>query len=141
MSRVEKTKYIINNKDAQEYLYVCWKELIVNRNPDSVIAKIKDNFLNCTRCDKCLRTLLAIDLLGEIENYRKIFDLEHYYKVRESYIAKVIFYRKNNAFYEDLYNLIIEYNLKLSNKTKLLLFMYKFKLIGIYRRLAQIIKK
>lgn len=140
-TRIDKTKYILSNSDVQQYLYVCWKEVIVNKHPNSVIAKIKDNFLNCTRCDKCLRTLLAIDILGEIDNYNKIFDIEYYYKVRDSYIAKVIFYRKKNAFYEDLYNLIIEYNFKLSKKTKLLLFMHKFKFIGIYRRLAKIIKK
>lgn len=141
MSRIDKTKFILSDKDVQEYLYVCWKELIVNKYPDSIIAKIKDNFLNCTRCDKCLRTLLAIDILGKVDNYSKIFDIEYYYKVRDSYIAKVIFYRKNNAFYQDLYNLINEYNFKLSSKTKLLLFMYRFKFMGVYRRLVKIIKR
>ena len=50
MSRVDKTKYIIDNPLAQKYLYVCWKELIANRWPNSEVAKIKDNKLNCTRC-------------------------------------------------------------------------------------------
>lgn len=140
MSRVDKTKYIVKNKDAQNYLYVCWKELIANKNPNSVIAKVKDNYLNCTRCDKCLRTLLAIDILGEINNFNKIFDIHYYYKVKDAYIAKVIYNRKNNAFYDDLYNLIKEYDYKLSSKTQIILFMYRYKMISIYSRLSKLLK-
>ncbi len=102
MSRIDKTKFIIDNPLVHKYLYVCWKELIANRWPDSTIAKVKDYHLNCSRCDKCKRTLLAIDLLGKLDEFEAIFDIPYWKSVKESYIAKVLSNRQGNAFYKDL---------------------------------------
>ena len=90
MTRVAKEKMIFSNPIVQKYLYVCWKEIIANANPDTEYAKNIDSFLNCTSCDKCLRTLLAIDVMGYLEQYRQIFNMDYYYKVKDSYIARVI---------------------------------------------------
>lgn len=51
MARSDKTQIVANNPLSRKSLYVCWKELIVNNDPNSSIAKIKDKFLNCTRCE------------------------------------------------------------------------------------------
>lgn len=108
MNRVAKTRYIMDDKLAQNYLYVCWKELIANRWPNSEIAKIKDLHLNCSRCDKCKRTLLAIDLMGKLPLYEGIFDIPYWNSVRDSYIAKVIDNKDDNTFYSELYDLMQE---------------------------------
>lgn len=134
MSRIEKTKYIINYKDVQENLYVCWKELIANKHPESEIALIKDNYLNCTRCDKCLRTLLAIDIMGKLNDFSQIFDIQYYNKAKAKYIAKVIRQRKDNAFYTDLYNLIKQNKFPIPAKSYLISFAYAIKLNVIYRK-------
>lgn len=141
MSRIEKTKYILDNEDVRKNLYVCWKEIIVNKNPNSEIAKIKDNYLNCSRCDKCLRTLLAIDIFGKLDKYTSIFDIEYYKQVKEKYIAKVIYQRKGNAFYEDLFHLMKDKKYKIPTKSIILVFLYKTKLMSIYSRLKRILKK
>ena len=141
MSRIEKTKYILDNEDVRKNLYVCWKEIIVNKNPNSEIAKIKDNYLNCSRCDKCLRTLLAIDIFGKLDKYTSIFDIEFYKQVKEKYIAKVIYQRKGNAFYEDLFHLMKDKKYKIPTKSIILVFLYKTKLMSIYSRLKRILKK
>lgn len=140
MSRIDKTKYIVNNPYVQKTLYVCWKELLANKHPNSEIAKIKDIYLNCTRCDKCLRTLLAIDMLGKLEDFSKIFDLKYYRRVKDSYVAKVVYGRRNNAFYQDLYEMMRDTNFNVSFRTKLILILYKIKFIGVYHRLKDLLK-
>jgi len=133
MSRIDKTRFIIETPLAQKYLYVCWKELIANRWPDSEVARIKDNYLNCTRCDKCKRTLLAIDLMGKLSSYKEIFDLSHWEQVKDSYIAKVIYSKEDNAFYKDLFELLKEYNYKPNKKVKLELLKLRIKQSFIWR--------
>lgn len=108
MTRVDKTRYIVDNPLVQKYLYVCWKELIANKWPNSVEAKVKDLHLNCTRCDKCKRTLLAIDLLGKLDMYKNIFDIPHWNSVKDDYIVNVISNRYYNTFYKELYDLMGE---------------------------------
>ena len=108
MNRIDKTKYILDNPLVQKYLYVCWKELIANRWPDSEVAKVKERHQNCSRCDKCKRTLLAIDLLGKLDEYEAIFDIPFWKTVKDRYIAKVISYKNDNAFYNDLCSLMHE---------------------------------
>lgn len=141
MSRIEKTKFIIKYKDVQENLYVCWKELIANKNPESEIALIKDAYLNCSRCDKCLRTLLAIDILGKLNEFNQIFDIKYYHKVKAKYIAKVIYMRGDNAFYTDLYNLIKSSDFQIPTKSYILLFAYMIKLNVVYQKLKKIFNR
>ncbi len=107
-TRIAKTIDIVDNPLSQKYLYVCWKELIANKWPDSEIAKIKDKHQNCSRCDKCKRTLLAIDLLGKLDKYEDIFDIPYWKSVKDDYIVKVVSNRNENAFYGDLYDLMNE---------------------------------
>ena len=72
--RVDKTKRIADWDIAQKYLNVCWRY-----TPDGS---------NCGRCPKCLRTLLALEILGKIDAFANVFDIEQYkknsfgYKVR-----------------------------------------------------------
>lgn len=114
MSRIDKTRFIADNPLVQKYLYVCWKELIVNRWPDSKIAAIKDKHLNCSRCDKCKRTLLALDLMGKLPLFKGVFDIAYWEKVRDVYVAKVIWHKDENAFYKDLYQLMQDTGYKLT---------------------------
>ncbi len=118
MSRVEKTKFIVDNPLTQKYLYVCWKEVISNKWPDSEVAKIKDRKLNCSHCDKCKRTLLAIDLLGKLPLYEDNFDIPYWNSVKDQYIARVIVNKEDNVFYEELYQLMQEKEYKVTPKVR-----------------------
>lgn len=108
MTRVDKTKLIVGDPFVQKYLYVCWKEIWANGEPNSVVAKIKNDHINCSYCDKCLRTLLTIDILGEIEKYRGLFDVDYYYQVKKNYLIKIYAFRKSKYYYNEIYNLIQE---------------------------------
>ncbi len=63
-TRVEKVGQIVSCATARKYLRVCWKNL--------------DGAYNCGRCEKCLRTMIALYLAGALERcatFDRPFDL------------------------------------------------------------------
>lgn len=73
-TRVEKTRQIAAMPLAQSALDVC----------------IMDGDGNCTRCEKCLRTALTLDVLGVLPAFSTRFDLNVYQHLREGFIAQVL---------------------------------------------------
>ena len=85
-TRVAKTRDIIEEPEVQTGLDVC-----LSRSP---------NHLNCGECEKCLRTLAAIEILGRLDKYDRLFDLNAYRQARGSF-----FYRmkvSNQVFLREL---------------------------------------
>jgi len=70
-SRYEKTQEIFNSELAKKYLNVCQSD--IGRN--------------CSTCEKCRRTLLALDAIGGVESFSGVFDLETYHKNRTRFIG------------------------------------------------------
>lgn len=68
LTRIEKVNYISKYSIAQKYLHVC----------------ILDS-KNCGECSKCIRTLLSLEALNELENFREVFDIEKYKTNRRKY--------------------------------------------------------
>ena len=64
--RNDKINFIADNPIAQKYLHAC----------------IRTDH-NCGICEKCLRTLLAIDATGKLDNFRESFDIDAYLKIRK----------------------------------------------------------
>lgn len=96
MTRVQKTKYIARFEDTYDNLHVCWHET-----------------KNCGRCKKCVRTLVTLDILGEIDKYQKCFDLDYYYKNRNTYINEVILLRHIDSYYMEIYKYMLESEFKM----------------------------
>ncbi|KKH18142.1 hypothetical protein DU48_14445 [Methanosarcina mazei] len=88
-SRVEKTDIVSKNPLSYKYLNVC------------VVAE-----KNCSRCYKCQRTLVTLDLLGKLDLYNKVFDLNDYRMHRSKYFALVLSERKNDALKQEIYDAI-----------------------------------
>ena len=111
-TRIQKTEYIASDSISQDYLYVCWKDIFSNGNPSYRKEMDSIPFRNCTRCDKCLRTALTLDVLGVLNSYSKLFDLEYYYSQKQSYIYQVLSQRGDNPMYAQIASLIntIGYN-------------------------------
>ena len=63
--RTDKIKFIADFPIVQKNLHVCTHKEI-----------------NCGVCEKCLRTLLAIDSLNLLEKFREVFDIDAYLKNR-----------------------------------------------------------
>ena len=141
MTRVDKTRYIADNPLAQKSLYVCWKELIANRWPDSRIAKIKDEHLNCSRCDKCKRTMLALDLLGSLPLYHDVSDIPHWQIIKDRYIARVIAQKNINTFYAELYSLMDEVGYVPNRRVRKELFMLRYPFLKkVYKTIKQVMR-
>jgi hypothetical protein len=67
VDRLQKTKELINFDTAQKYLNVCLNPYLA---------------VNCGKCGKCLRTLLSLDMLGALDLFRNVFNVDEYLKNR-----------------------------------------------------------
>lgn len=87
--------------------------------------------MNCTRCDKCLRTILTLDILGKKEKYHNIFDLKYYDKSKDLYVGKVIAYKRRETYYQEIYQLMKETDFPITLKARIYTFMWTiYKVIG-----------
>lgn len=87
-SRLEKLRTVVKYHPAYQYIHVCLKA---------------DN--NCGKCEKCVRTLLGIDALGELDNFKESFDIDYYRKNRSWYIQQMMYHRADGKHdYLDLYD-------------------------------------
>jgi hypothetical protein len=84
--RVDKVRRITEIPLTYEHLNVCLK-----------------SHENCSRCRKCIRTQLILDLLGKLDLYKNIFNLDDYYARRRSYIYKLFYY--DNPFVREIFHL------------------------------------
>ncbi len=78
MTRIEKTLSISEFGPAKEWLNVC--------NSDKTMEK------NCSICWKCRGTITDLEILGKLDNFRSVFDVDLYrekYKSRD--IAEIIY--------------------------------------------------
>lgn len=85
-SRFQKTDIISNYSLSYKYLNVCF------------IAE-----KNCSRCRKCIRTLVSLDLLGKLDHYDKVFDLIDYQTNRSRYLGLIMCERKKDDLFQEVY--------------------------------------
>ncbi len=69
--RVDKLKNIVDWDIARKYLNVCWQY-----TPDGS---------NCGGCGKCLRTLLPLEIMGKLDDFVAVFDIEKYHALSFRY--------------------------------------------------------
>jgi len=74
-TRFEKTERISLYQETFKSLDVCVK-------PSSKT--------NCSECWKCLRTELTFEILGVLDNYREVFNLDAYRKIRWLFLCDVL---------------------------------------------------
>lgn len=95
--RVDKIKNISDWSIAQKYLNVC----LTQKGADST---------NCGQCPKCLRTLLTLEILGKLENFSKVFDIEAYKKEAMNYKVHSLLHVDENIFCKENVDLAKEMN-------------------------------
>jgi hypothetical protein len=76
-TRHDKTRIVAQHALSYNTLDIC-----VSQSPSATI--------NCSACWKCLRTQLSLELVGSLERYAKVFQLERYARVRTLFIASVL---------------------------------------------------
>lgn len=110
-TRVRKTEAICRDPLVMKYLNVCG-------NPGTT-AK------NCSVCFKCLRTMMALEILGELHRFADVFDLKRFSgRERSRFIALLLNDRKKDLFFQDLCDLAERMNYDLKSKTTLATRLY-----------------
>ena len=127
-TRVEKTDYIRNNPLTPRYLDVCWAEQLASSNcRDDRWLKGKTK-KNCGWCDKCLRTLFTLELLGEnLLQYDSLFDLQKYQVHKNGFIKTVVLNRQENHLYSEIYDLMLKTGFSVPRSVVLSLKKYRLK--------------
>ncbi len=74
-SRLDKLETLVKYPPSYKYLNVCTQGVV-----------------NCCRCEKCVRTLIDLDALDSLEEYREIFDIDYYNAHRKSFYLKFFKY-------------------------------------------------
>lgn len=126
MNRVEKTKYISRFKDTYNFLHVCWR-----------------SEGNCGKCAKCIRTMVTLDIIGQLDKYKNSFDVDNYYKNRDMYIAEILLKKKNDGCYNEIYEFAKANNINFTHRKEFLRICFKYcirkmseyGIIGFLRRL------
>ena len=85
LTRLEKTKRVITYAPSYNYLNVC-----------TITAA------NCGKCEKCSRTLLSLEALGQLELYKNVFDIGCYQSHKRDYLIFLYGQRwlKNHTYIE-----------------------------------------
>lgn len=74
VSRIQKLRELSNFGPARNYLHPC---IYVKRD-------------NCGKCGKCVRTIGALYALGTLDDFRKVFDVEEFYRSKEDHLANIL---------------------------------------------------
>ena len=110
--RTEKLNFISNNPVVRKHLHVC----------------TYSDEGNCSTCNKCLRTMMSLDILGKLVDYENFFDIKKY-KKNKRYVVRKMFAEKWHL-YDDLIDSAKKYGYKFNNIDKIIgKFIYK---PGIY---------
>ena len=95
-SRAEKIANIADWDIARKYLNVC--------------RVYRDDNINCGTCGKCLRTLLVLEILGKLDAFADIVDLDAYRKAALNYKAENVRNAETDAFSKEITDLAKEHN-------------------------------
>jgi len=121
-TRVEKTEIISDFELAQRYLNVC-----VNEGE------------NCSVCFKCMRTILTLEILGKMEQFKKVFNFDKYYWAKCGYITSIL-KDSQNALGNEILELAKSKNFTLPLKSRLTALL-PGSFISKYRKLQNLIRK
>lgn len=92
LTRVNKTRRIADIPAAHKHLDVC-------------IDPLDRPGCNCSKCVKCLRTQVTLDMLGVLDEFGAVFDLQRYREYRDEYLARTLL-RPNNPFSIEIRDLL-----------------------------------
>lgn len=101
-TREKKTERISDWELAQEYLNVCI-------NPGESVK-------NCSQCHKCMRTLLALEAMGKLDKFEKVFDLRKYQKRKDFYKRKFVYEYNKEAFSATIIDYLRHHNISVPSR-------------------------
>ena len=118
--RTQKTEKISDWDLAQKYLNVCVPQAH-----------------NCSKCVKCLRTLFALDVMGKLEKFAGVFDIETYKQHSFWNKCDIVLERGSNVFKCDDYNFAKAHGFKLPSYFTAYIYLFPSRLKGFTKRAAR----
>ncbi len=108
--RIQKTEALSNYPVTYKSLNVC----LVTSDYDKVNIS-NSEALNCSKCFKCIRTMVSLDVIGKLQLYGDVFDLNIYKENKAKYIAQIIYhyYRSKNVFSSEIIKEMKKQNYKI----------------------------
>ena len=76
----------------------------------NVCRRYSEDAHNCGECSKCLRTLLTLDILGKLDDFADIFDIDAYQKQSLNNKAKCVAKVDTDVFAKKILDLAAEKN-------------------------------
>lgn len=138
MSRIEKTKYISGSDLARKYLNVCLHDSMVNEDGNEEYTRnISMDRINCSKCYKCRRTLLTLDVLGVVNEFGDVFNLNTYYKNRDKYVAFCMYTRHKDVYNREIYELMRKTNYRISQRAKLYNLVLRLKIYDLFGKIIR----
>lgn len=119
--RADKIKKICDWDISKKYLNVCLDP--------------KDDGRNCSMCEKCVRTLLILEALGKLDNYRDVFDIETYNNHKRFYMC--MYQVHNDERGESVRGCLKEHDMSLPNIMYAIPYYYFYRL---NRKIRKILK-
>ena len=83
-----------------------------------------------------MRTLLTIDILGLLDKYQEIFDVNAYYHYKTRFIGKVLGQKSQKAYYQEIYDLMKKNKYPIPFMSKMIAFASRIGLVHIYIKLT-----
>lgn len=84
--RIDKIATIASFSPSKHYLNVC-----ILADSNKFLDRSEDQVRNCSRCFKCVKTMVAMDALGVLNDYSHVFDLEVYNSERMKYLGWIVY--------------------------------------------------
>lgn len=119
MNRIDRIEFISKHSSTYKFLDVCTHD-----------SSKKDGKINCSSCQKCIRTMLTLDLLGYLRHYEGVFNLDHYLQNRTRYIGEVLFNDRKETLDFELVAFIKEKNIKIPLKS----YFYGLRILYVRRK-------
>ena len=84
--RIDKISTIASFLPSTRHLNVC-----ILADSNMFLDLSKDQVRNCSRCFKCVKTMVAMETLGVLNEYSQVFDLDIYRSERMKYLGWILY--------------------------------------------------
>lgn len=101
-TRAEKIERICNWSIAQKYLNVC-------------VTPAKKGH-NCSNCEKCMRTLISLEAIGKLDDFKDVFDIDEYKKNAAFWKARFMSHYGKNGMETSIMNHAKQHGLQVPNQ-------------------------
>ena len=126
-TRSQKTEHIADWEIAQKYMNVCTDASAEGHN--------------CSKCGKCMRTLLALEALGKLNNFAGVFDIETYKKHSFANKCDIVLHKGRDAFSYDNYKFALTHGMRMPLYLTAWVYLLPRQLYLLPRRLFSLTKK